>query len=223
MKLDGRWTLTAVAALLGVLVVAQLRSQVTNPGLAGLTAQELTNVIANVNERNDQLRGEVATLQQQLAQLTDARDRGTSSVGQLRSDLATLEAWSGLVPVSGQGVSIRINGPISGTGVEDLLNELRNAGAEAIAVDDVRIVPGSVVYGQPGALSVENTPLPGGFEIRAIGSPQILTGSLTRAGGAIAQLAATDPGASITVTPLDIVHIPATARDLTPVHGHPSL
>ena len=218
-----RWTITLVAAILGVLVVAQLRSQAANPGLSNLSAQELTLVIANVNTRNEGLRSEVADLERRVASLTDAHDRGVSALGQLRSDLAALEAWAGLTPVIGPGVSIRVTGEIGGEGVEDLLNELRNAGAEAVAVEDVRVVPGTVVYGGQGALSVENTPLLDGFEIRAIGSPQILTGTLTRAGGVIAQLTATYEGLTISVTPLDAVSIPASERDLVPDHGTPSL
>jgi uncharacterized protein YlxW (UPF0749 family) len=218
-----RWMITLVATILGILVVAQLRSQAANPGLSNLSAQELTLVIANVSTRNEQLRGEVAALERQLATLTAARDRGESALGELRNDLTALRAWAGLTAVVGPGVSIRVSGEIGGEGIEDLLNELRNAGAEAIAVADVRVVPGTVVFGDPGSLSVENTPLADGFEIRAIGSPQILTGTLTRGGGVIAQLGATYPTATISVTPLDTVSIPATDRDLVPGHGQPSL
>jgi uncharacterized protein YlxW (UPF0749 family) len=215
--------MTVVAAILGLLVVAQLRSQAADPGLSALSAQELTLVIANVNTRNEQLRAEVASLERQLTALTAARARGDSALGQLRSDLVALEAWGGLSAVIGPGVSIRVSGEIGGEGIEDLLNELRNAGAEAIDVEDVRVVPGTVVYGEPGALSIENTPLLDAFEVRAIGSPQILTGTLTRAGGVIAQLGATYPDAAFSVTPLEAVSIPATERDLVPDHGQPSL
>jgi uncharacterized protein YlxW (UPF0749 family) len=218
-----RWTITLVAAILGVLVVAQLRSQAANPGLSTLTAQELTLVIANVNTSNERDRAEVAALERQLATLTEARDRGESALGALRSDLASLRAWAGLTAVVGPGVSIRVTGPVGGEAVEDLLNELRNAGAEAISVEDVRVVPGTVVFGTPGGLSVENTPIGDGFEIRAIGSPQIITGTLTRSGGVIAQLGATYPEVTISVTPVEDVRIPATERDLVPGHGHPSL
>lgn len=215
--------MTIVAMFLGVLVVGQLRSQAAKPGLSDLSAQELTLVIANVNTRNEQLRAEVASLERQVAALTEAHARGDSALGQLRSDLTTMEAWAGLRAVTGPGVSIRLSGLIDGEGVGDLLNELRNAGAEAISVEGVRVVPGTVVFGSPGELSVENTPLLDSFEIRAIGSPQILTGTLTRAGGVIAQLGATYPDATISVTPLDVVSIPATERDLVPGHGQPSL
>jgi len=218
-----RLTFTAVALILGLLIVAQLRSQTVNTGLARQSAQDLTLLVANLNTQNEDLRGEVALLERQLATLTDARSRGESAAGQLRADLDRIQSWAGLRAVVGPGISIRLNGAIDGDGVEDLLNEIRNAGAEAIAVQDVRIVPGTVVAGPLGAASVENTPLGGSFEIRAIGSQQILTGSLTRAGGIIAQLSVTFPDATISVTPLDAVSIPATTRDLVPIHGQPSL
>lgn len=218
-----RLTITAVAALLGILVVAQLRGQVADTALSQQSAQDLTLLVANLNTQNEELRGEVATLEQQLTTVTDAHARGDSAAGQLRADLDRIQGWAGLRPVTGPGISIRVAGQIGGDGVEDLLNELRNAGAEAISIGGVRVVPGIVVAGAAGALSVENTALNGVFEIRAIGSPQILTGSLTRAGGVIAQLSFTFPDVEISVTPLDSIAIPATDRDLTPIHGQPSL
>ena len=74
--------------------------------------------------------------------------------------------------MAGQGIVITIQGQIGGDGVEDLLNELRNAGAEAIAVAGVRVVGGVVVAGTPGELSIENEAIGDAFEIRAIGSPR---------------------------------------------------
>lgn len=218
-----RLSITVVTVILGLLVVAQLRSQGLNTGLAAQSAQDLTLLVANLNTQNEALRGEVAALQRQLTTLTDARSRGQSAAGQLREDLDRIEAWAGLRAGTGQGVSVRVTGNIDGAGIEDLLNELRNAGAEAIAIEGVRLVPGTVVAGSAGALSVENTALGSSFEIRAIGSPQILTGSLTRAGGIIAQLSVSFPEAFISVTPLELVSIPATERELVPVHGEPSL
>jgi uncharacterized protein YlxW (UPF0749 family) len=209
--------------LLGILVVAQLRGQVADTGLSQQSAQDLTLLVANLNTQNEELRGEVATLEQSLTTLTDAHARGDTAAGQLRADLDRIQGWAGLRTVTGPGISIRVAGQIAGDGVEDLMNELRNAGAEAIAIGGVRVVPGTVVAGAAGALSVENTALNGVFEIRAIGSPQILTGSLTRAGGVIAQLSVTFPDVQITVTPLDSIAIPATDRNLAPVHGQPSL
>jgi uncharacterized protein YlxW (UPF0749 family) len=221
--LSSRLTVALVAALLGVLAVGQLRSQSGAPALAGLSASELTQLIANLTTGNDQRRAEVADLSDQKSHLEAAHDRGETTVDQLTADLAQIRAWAGLTPVTGQGIAIVVGGPIGGDGVEDLVNELRNAGAEAISVDGVRIVTGVVVAGAPGALSVENTSIGDSFEIQAIGSPQILTGTLTRTGGVIAQISATYPDAQLTVTPADQLTLPATDRSLVPAHGQPKL
>ncbi|MEO8208407.1 MAG: DUF881 domain-containing protein [Chloroflexota bacterium] len=218
-----RLTVAFVTLLLGVLVVAQLRGQVANTTLAGQTAQDLTLLVANLNTQNEELRGEVSSLERQLASLTEARLRGESAAGQLHADLTRIEAWSGIRAVTGPGVSVLISGDLDGQGVEDFINELHNAGAEAVSIDGVRVVPGVVVRGRIGELSVENKAIGYSFEVRAIGSPEILTGSLTRAGGIIAQLSAIYPGIVFSVTPLEVVEILATDRDLAPIHGQPSL
>ncbi len=216
-------TIAGVALLLGILVVLQIRSQATGGGLEARSTQELTVLVANLNDRNSQLRTEVATLQQEVAGLEAAKARGETSVDALRSDLAKMRVWSGLDAVTGPGVRLTIGGPIAGEGVMDLLNELRNAGAEAVAIEDVRVVPDTVVAGVPHGISVLGAPIADPFTIDAIGSPETLTGSLTRVGGIVAQLAATYPDATVTVTPVSRLSLPATTQSLIPSHGVPRL
>ncbi|HKG56030.1 MAG TPA: DUF881 domain-containing protein [Candidatus Limnocylindrales bacterium] len=216
-------TVSAVAVLLGILVVVQLRTQSPSAALSGLSAQDLTVLVGNLNAHNEQLRGEVAQLDQQLANLSRTQSSGEGSVDDIRRDLARIRAWTGLEAVAGSGVTVTVSGAIAGQGVQDIVNELHNAGAEAIAIEDVRVVPGTVVAGPAGGLSVENTPLADPFEILALGSPEALTGSLTRNGGLIAQLSATYPRALLTVTPVDRLDLPATRRTLVPVYGRPRL
>ncbi len=222
-SLRSRLTLAAVAALLGLLAIGQLNGQAGVPGLSALSATELTQLIANLTSGNDQLRNELTELQGQEANLTDTTQRGATTVDELRGDLDRIKAWSVVTAVTGQGIVITIQGPLGGDGVQDLLNELRNAGAEAITVDGVRVVTGIVVAGAPGELSVENHAIGDGFEIRAIGSPQILTGTLTRTGGVIAQVGNAYADARLTVTPLDSMTLPASDRTQAPVYAKPRL
>jgi uncharacterized protein YlxW (UPF0749 family) len=217
-------TIAAVALGLGLLVVVQLRSQAgVAGGLAQLSTQDLTALVANQNARNDRLRGEVSSLERELGTLNQNAARGEVSVDELRAELSRIRAYAGLDAVGGSGVTISINGPIDGFGVEELINELRNAGAEAIGTGDVRVVTGVVVTGAPGEAAIDGAMLGGSFELSAIGAPDKLTGSLTRSGGVIAQLAATEPDVILTVTPVDRVVLPATNRELVPAHGHPRL
>jgi uncharacterized protein YlxW (UPF0749 family) len=216
-------SVAVVALVLGVLLVVQFRAQTSGNSLDALSATELTDLVANLNTRNDQLRAEIAATRSQLDALSSARARGDTSLGQLQADLSRVRAWAGLLPVSGPGIQVTIAGQIPGTAVQDLLNELRNAGAESFAVAGVRVVSGSVVAGLPGALSLEDTPLGASLEVDAIGNAATLTGSLTRAGGIVARLKATFPGVQLTVTPVDRLELPATTRSLVPSHGRPRL
>jgi uncharacterized protein YlxW (UPF0749 family) len=222
-RVQSQLTIAAVALVLGLLVVVQLRSQAGPAGLAQLSSQDLTVLVANLNARNDQLRTEVSSLERELGTLNQNRARGEVSVDEIRSELSRIRAYAGLDPVGGPGVTISVSGPIDGPGMEELINELRNAGAEAIAAGGTRVVTGVVVTGPPGEAAIDGKRLGGTFELAAIGAPDKLTGSLTRSGGVIAQLAATQPDVVLTVTPVDRIELTATSRDLVPAHGHPRL
>ena len=212
-----------VALVLGFLVVTQVRSQAGGTGLENRSAQDLTLLVANVSTRNDQLRGEVADLGRQLDSIVAAQARGDTSAGQLRADLVRIRIWSGVDAAEGQGVRVVLRGPVTAKVLADLLNELRNAGAEAIAVGGVRVVPATIAGGAPGAVSVEDTLLEDPLEVVAIGNAATMTGTLTRAGGLVAQELATNAGLGIEVTSADRVLVPATVRDLAPRVAKPRL
>ena len=220
---NGLLSITAVLLVLGFLAVLQFKVQSQSPGLAALTAQELTSLIGNLSTRNQQLEDEVAALERQAAALAAGEDRGQTSLGQIRADLERVRAFTGLIAVEGPGVRVVVDGPVPADGLVTLLNELRNAGAEAIAVDGVRLVPGVAPSGPAGALRIGSHALAESFEIGVIGLPETLTGSLTRIGGPIAQLAARYPEAFIEVNPVDAIRLPATERDLRLVHARPRI
>jgi uncharacterized protein YlxW (UPF0749 family) len=222
--LRSQLTIAAVAFLLGLLVVVQIRSQTGGSALQALSTQDLTTLVASLNSENDRLRSQIGTLQDQLGELRANRATGATSVGEIASELGRLRAWAGLDAVSGRGITITVSGRVEAGAVDDLLNELHNAGAEAIALEDIRVVARTTVSGLPGSLDVDGYILGDPFRIRVIGKPETLVGSLTRAGGIIAQLAATDPEATIDVEPTEEpMLLPPSRRSLVPDHGHPRL
>lgn len=212
-----------VLAILGFLVVVQLRSQAQGQGLTQLSVQDLTELVANVTARNNQLRAEIATLQSQQRTLSTSVQRGDTSTAQIRSDLTHVLAWSGALGVTGAGIQVTVSGQLPAPAVGELINELRNAGAEAIGINGIRVVPGVVVTASAGGLSIGSTALREPLVLVAVGQPDTLAGSLSRAGGPIAQLTSQFPAVQVTVVPLDIVSIPATDRSLSPVLGKPRL
>jgi uncharacterized protein YlxW (UPF0749 family) len=219
----GLLAVTLVTTLLGFLVMVQLNSQSASGGLPALSVAELGELVANLSTRNDQLREEIRGLERQRDSVAAAVRNGDTSAVQIRTDLYRVLGWSGQQGVTGTGVQVDVEGPLPGDAVEELINELRNAGAEAISIGDIRVVPGVVVTGPAGSLMVTGIPLADTLELRAIGHPETLSGSLTRAGGPIAQFAARYPEVLVTVNTVDRLSLPPTDRDLGPRLGRPRL
>lgn len=218
----GRWAVSAVLFVMGVLLVVQFRAQTANGGLANLTTQDLTTLIANLNDRNAELRNEVGDLQTQLRTLQGTQQTGQSNVGQLQTELQQLRMWSGLDAVEGQGVDITISGPITAAASNDILNELRIAGVEAMAIGGVRVVPGTVVGGDPGGLSVENVALATPFHLWAVGDPSNLQAILQRAGGVVSRIQVAQPDVVVEVAASSVT-VPGTDRDLSAPDAKPQL
>jgi len=140
-RLTAQVAIAAVALVLGFLVVLQIRAQGSGNELAARSAQELTLLVANLNDRNDQLRTEVASLEGEMRDLETAKARGESSLGELGRDLRRLRAWAGLDAVTGPGIRVTINGGSTAKAPWTCSMSCATP-CEAMAIDGVRVVPG---------------------------------------------------------------------------------
>ena len=218
------FAVTVVAFVLGVLLVMQLRAQNSAGGLEQLSSADLTVLIANLNDRNGQLRNEVARLEADLRRLEASGASGAGNVDQLRSELSRLRLWAGTEAITGRGIVVAVHGSIPADALNDLLDELRLAGAEAIAIDDVRVVAGTTVSGSPGRLVVDGVGLAPDFEVTAVGSPSALQAILDRPGGIVSRIAVGQPDVVVDIIPSDTpLELPATSRDLIPDGATPRI
>jgi uncharacterized protein YlxW (UPF0749 family) len=104
--------------------------------------------------------------------------------------------------------------------VNDLIYELRNAGAEAIAVDDIRITASSVAVLGTGAIEIDGVPIGQQFSISAVGSPDGLRAAIERPGGILTLLQQSIHAVFRIETTTDL-RIPGTRRDLAPQVARP--
>ena len=210
-------SLFVVALIIGILLVGQLRSQARPIELSTLTPQELSTLIETLSARNVELRDALADLGEQIRSYELADVQGQSTLDLAESELYRVEAFGGLRAVEGQGVVLLIEGSLDPTAMNDIIYELRGAGAEAIAVDDTRITARSVAVQGAGAIEIDGVPLGSTVEIRAIGSPAGLESALVRPGGVLTLLEqAIGLQYEIEQHPDADLDIPATRRDLTP-------
>ena len=209
-----------IALLIGMLLVGQLRSQARPLELSNLTAQELSTLIETLSVRNVELSEGLTDLREQIRDYERAEVEGQSDLATTEEFLRRISAFGGLVAVEGQGIEIQAEGSFDPVSVNDLIQELRNAGAEAIAIDEIRITAASVAVLGTSAIEIDGVPIGSTFQIRAIGSPDGLQAAIERPGG-ILRLFEQSIDARFTLTQTDRLVVPATNRDLTPSAASP--
>jgi len=213
-------SLFLVAVLIGVLGVGQLNSHARSREVSSLSAQELSTLIETLTSRNRELSAGLADIRDQLRQYEVSGPQSDSALQVSREDLRRITAFGGMAAVTGQGIVMDVNGSLDAIALNDLVNELRNAGAEALAVDDVRITARSVAIQGPSALQIDGVDIARRFTLRAIGSPDGLLGAMQRPGGIISQLKLFI-SATIEISQADSLQLPASKLSLLPVVGKP--
>ena len=141
---------TLVALFLGLLAVTQVRAQdVYSRSLQLETPSSLTTLIANLAERNNGLRDEIFDLRVRTEGARAEAAAGNGTLTESQKQRTQLEVFAARTAVAGQGISVKIDGAFDDKALSDLINELRNAGAEAIAINALRVGPRSWFGMQP--------------------------------------------------------------------------
>jgi uncharacterized protein YlxW (UPF0749 family) len=208
-------SLFGVALVVGILLVGQLRSQARPIELSSLSAQELSTLVETISTRNVELSDGLAGLRDQIRDYERAEIEGQSDLAISEEALQRIGAFGGLAAVEGQGIVLEIEGSFDPTAVNDLIYELRNAGAEAISVDDVRISAQSVAVLGSRAITIDEVAIGQSFTVRAVGSPDGLRSAIERPGGLLTLLEQSI-NARFTLNEVSDLLVPATERDLAP-------
>jgi uncharacterized protein YlxW (UPF0749 family) len=186
-------TLTIVCLLLGLLLVMQFRTQrnITNSILFSSGTEQAT-ILNGLVESNAALRKEISTLEEQLA----GYQWGTAEANlqTLAKDLNQIKVFNGLIEVTGPGVELVLSGPLAAEELQDVINELRNAGAEAVVLNGQRVVVNSVITTSRFGLELGDALISPPYRFAAIGNPDTLATAVDRKGGLIPALLANHPG-----------------------------
>ncbi|MEG3613700.1 DUF881 domain-containing protein [Isoptericola haloaureus] len=210
-----------LCAALGFALVVQVQQSSQDP-LSSARQDDLVRLLDEVTQRAEQLGDEVADL-------TRTRDELASGTGQaqaaleLAEDRATSEGiLSGRLPAVGPGLEIRISDPqrvLAASKLFNMLEELRNAGAEVVAVNDVRLVTSTWFMDGEGGVIVDGRLIEPPYRWQVIGDPATLTPALEIPGGALA--AVRNDGAEATTVERDEVEISAVRVPSEPQYATP--
>lgn len=189
----GQITAAALLAVLGIGAVTQVRLAGTDDEYAGMRQADLIqalNGLQAASRRNDQ---DIRELEETRNSLRDSSERTATALEQAKAELGALGILAGTLPATGPGVRITVNVPESGISLNYLLDgieELRDAGAEAMEINDqVRVVAQTSFESADGGVNVDGRVLTSPFTIDVIGDPEGLTAALKFPGGFVEDLA----------------------------------
>ena len=223
MKKLGQPSIALVCIVLGVMLAVQFRTtQDIRSSLQFQRAEDLTQRLMHVEkERN--------SLQEQVSELRQATKAEVAS-----KDNESIKISAGLVPLQGSGIIVTLDDTKPATPLgskkpslylirdEDILkvlNELRASGAEAIAINNQRLIASSEIRTAGPFISVNNHNLAAPFEIKVIGNPTTLDNALKMRGGVIETLQFW--GIQVSVKHQETVQIPAFQGIFRFHHGQP--
>jgi uncharacterized protein YlxW (UPF0749 family) len=166
-----------VAVLLGVLAfaaVTQARITGKDDTYAGLRQSELIQALNGLQSASRKAERDIADLEATRDRLRSSTQRRTTALEQATSEVKTLGVLAGTVPATGPGVRITVKDPQGDLSLNHLLDgveELRNAGVEAIEINDrVRVVAQTSFEDVSGGVRVDGVVLKPPYVIDAIGS-----------------------------------------------------
>jgi uncharacterized protein YlxW (UPF0749 family) len=221
------WLRVAVAlacALLGFLLVAQVRAtEQVGDRLAAEREEDLARILAELSAQSDRLQSEITDLRLTLLDFESSAEREELALRTLQRRHDDLRILAGIVPVEGDGAVFTITDPnrlVTQDLLVDAVQELRDAGAEAIAVNDVRLVASSAFSTRNERILLDRRPIDPPYRITAIGSGDTIAKALAIPGGAIdtLQLVA---GVSAVAEPRADLVIPAVSEPAVFVFGQP--
>lgn len=220
----GQAVVAALLAVLGFAGVVQVRANDRDQNFVGARQSDLIALISTLGLATDRAEAEIAELEETRESLQDDADSTQTALEVARERVETLGILAGTVPAVGPGIRVTVESRTGTLGTAQLLNgleELRNAGAEAIEINDtVRVIAQTGLVDSPTeGLLIDGNPVQSPYVIEVIGDPYTLSTALDFDGGFIEEVEAVD--GVVRVEELDTVEIASTARVPEPTFAEP--
>jgi len=169
-------TLAGALLVLGFLIAAQIAAEGPRVRYSTEERSPLIETALGLQAQQEAFQADILALRQRIAGLEAEGAGDADELRRLYAQLEDARIAAGLVALSGPGVAFRfedgslgVDALVTARDVRVLLQELWLAGAEAIAVNDERIVGTSAVLDIGGSILVNSAYLAPPYEIRAIG------------------------------------------------------
>jgi len=214
-------SLSIVSIMLGALLALGIRTQQTyTPILPTTNPRELSVIFKTLQETNKKLQDEIKTLRNRITDYEDKLASGKGAIQALNEQLQAMKVQAGLTAVMGPGVIVTLADSGYKTALPELqnlyivhdydllqvVNELKAAGAEAIAINGQRLSFNSAIRCVGNVIQVNGVPIASPYKIEAIGNPDVLMSGLKIPGGIVDLL--TNSGLKVEVKKAEQIVLP---------------
>lgn len=215
-----------VALLIGGLAFA-ITVQVNDAGtddFSGVRGEELVELLKSLDVANERLSTQIDDLTTTRDGLRSSTRRSERAEKQAKLRAEQLAILAGTAGTTGTGIELTINDPdeqIDAPALLDAIEELRDAGAEAIVINGVaRVVAQTYFLDADGQIRVAGREIKRPYRIEAIGDSADLAEAVRFRGGLIDRVA--NRGGSASVTQKKKVTITALADVKSPEYARPT-
>lgn len=174
-----------LALLLGFAMATQVRQNEAQ-GLDTLSQADLVTLLDSATLQSQRLDQQARQLQITHDQLVNGTTSGAAAVQAAQERVDSLAILAGSAAAKGPGIQMTITDPTGKLTAPVLLNaieELRDAGAEAIQVNNVRIVASSHFSQAASGFDIDGKNVSQPYVILAIGNAQTMSSAMQIPGG----------------------------------------
>ena len=210
-----------LACLLGFAIATQVR-QTQAQGLEDLRQDELVRILDDVTQNGARLDDEIAELEATRDGLADSDATSPEAIAAAQERADTLGILAGTERATGPGIRLHIedgDGQVDAAVLLDTIQELRDAGAEAMQIGDVRIVASTWFRDADGGVEVDGTTVTSPFDIIVIGDPQTMSSAMEIPGGVSESVRS--KGGDVTITEYQSINVEALHTDSSPRYAQP--
>ncbi|MCL6432127.1 MAG: DUF881 domain-containing protein [Anaerolineae bacterium] len=218
MTIRSRLALVLVSFLLGLGLVAQMRGR--RGVVSDVPTEEQAALIGSLVVANAELRREVQKLEGERQAYDKAAQRAV--IPQMVEELGRMRIVNGSVEVAGGGVQVTVGAGVNVVDLQDLLNEMRNVGAEAICLNGVRLTIRSALVADEIGILVDGRRIEPPFVFQAVGEPTTMATALNRRGGVLDLLRGAYAGLELEVEMVPLMVLPAVRQERGYVLAQPS-
>ena len=194
-------TVGLLALFIGLILSVQISTNAGSDqgGLVPLSKLKGYEVeLSRVKEEKAEAVQQLIDLEKRLNTIESEKAEEDTFLSGMVNDLEKYRMFSGVVDVQGPGILVTINDPVTDKYQEDysiitnnfdlllgLVNRLKEAGAEAISINEQRISNTTEISLAGSNININGTPTAPPYFVKAIGNPQTLDGAINLRGGII--------------------------------------